>query len=720
MHNITLDFDNPGLPQVLDVMQSDSQSRFIGITLYNGGVPYEAPSGAQYTVQYHGAGANNMGWYDTITLSSGTRKAVVVDSPHPNIVTLELAEQALQVNGNLFVTLCVVNNAGYMLQTFPIICRVNGAAFPDTVAVQSFFYVTGITSEQWLAYVTACQDAQKRAEDAAATFETDSTLSIEGRAADAAAVGNETWRIKNITYIGDGPSKIDLNKMAINTQVTIAYPKNLIDNLPNSPATESDYFNGSVLTFTGSTSSSMPAAGTIQLLFIRTATSTVFTRFTWNYPVEWTEWESISGFSGNGKSYIYNDGDSAVSLNNLKTNESYVFSYPTTLLTGLPDEIANRGGTALFTLQTFNFTNKQHANIPNDGALQMLTSAFDTTLWIRTVLGGSGQWLPWHGVGGFSDGQEFQNYDNPDKTLDLDTLPFNQLYTLAADYAYLKHAPTELAGLSVNGSIITFSKHNSKPSGANADAGSLQILYTFTTPNVLYIRNGWSYPAKWLDWHTIGANTPVKPASTSNYYAFSGLKNFTACGDSITVSLAYPSGLAVEVQSWAKILAKLNGTDCNVFAQGGLDTHGYLESNLYTNAISDTAQFAILFLGINDINNNIPVGSSRDIGTTNNTFYANYTKIINGLLQNHKFVFCISIPAALQHDIDQYNNAIKDICNNHIEEAFYADISAWSDSIAPFGNGHLSSVGYGELAGAIQNAIGDTMATNAYFRILDT
>ena len=163
MHNITLDFSNPGLPQVIDVMQSDAQSRFIGLTLYDGGVPYSAPDGAVYTVEYHGPGPNNTGWYDTIQLSSGTRKAVTVDSSSSNVVTLELAEQALRVNGKVEVSLCVVNNTGYKLNTFPIICRVTGAPYVDPVAVRSYFYVTGLTSEQWMAYVTACQDAQKRA-----------------------------------------------------------------------------------------------------------------------------------------------------------------------------------------------------------------------------------------------------------------------------------------------------------------------------------------------------------------------------------------------------------------------------------------------------------------------------------------------------------------------------------------------------------------------------
>lgn len=196
MQTLKMDFQSQSTPPVVPVMQSDAQSRFIGITLYNGGVPYEAPEGASYTVQYCGPGANNMGWYDTIQLSSGTRKAVIVDSASKNVVTLELAEQALRVNGNVFVNLCVVTNTGYMLKTFPILCRVTGAAFPDTVAVQSFFYVTGITSEQWLAYVTACQDAQKRAEDAAAKFVTDPTLSLSGKAADAKATGDVVGEIK--------------------------------------------------------------------------------------------------------------------------------------------------------------------------------------------------------------------------------------------------------------------------------------------------------------------------------------------------------------------------------------------------------------------------------------------------------------------------------------------------------------------------------------------
>ena len=137
MQTLKMDFQSQSAPPVVPVMQSDSQSRFIGITLYDGGTAYKAPSGAVYTVEYHGPGANNTGWYDTIQLSSGTRKAVTVDSSNPNIVTLELAKQALRVSGDVAVSLCVATDTGYKLHTFPIICRVTGAPYVDPTSAHA-------------------------------------------------------------------------------------------------------------------------------------------------------------------------------------------------------------------------------------------------------------------------------------------------------------------------------------------------------------------------------------------------------------------------------------------------------------------------------------------------------------------------------------------------------------------------------------------------------
>lgn len=166
MQTIYLDFQSQGVPPVVPVMQSDSRSRFVGIVLYNGGVPYEAPSGANYTVQYRSTVKHSFGWYDTIQDSSGSRKAITQDGSSPHILTVELAEQALRVPGDVLVNLCVLTESGYQLSTFPFVARVTGVSYPDDVAVQSYLMVAGGSSASWMTYVTACLKAQQEAEEA--------------------------------------------------------------------------------------------------------------------------------------------------------------------------------------------------------------------------------------------------------------------------------------------------------------------------------------------------------------------------------------------------------------------------------------------------------------------------------------------------------------------------------------------------------------------------
>lgn len=187
MQILKMDFQSQSAPPVVPVMQSDAQSRFIGIALYNGGTPYKTPDGAVYTVQYRGEGANNFGWYDQILTASGKHAAVTVDADSPHIVTLELAEQALRRPGDVHVNLCVMGpDTGYELRTFDIIARVGGAAYPDDVAVQSYFFVTGVTSVSWLTYVSTCLEAQQAAEKAV-KLAGDSATTAQQAAVSAAA-----------------------------------------------------------------------------------------------------------------------------------------------------------------------------------------------------------------------------------------------------------------------------------------------------------------------------------------------------------------------------------------------------------------------------------------------------------------------------------------------------------------------------------------------------
>ena len=212
MQILKMDFQSQSAPPVVPVMQSDAQSRFIGIALYNGGTPYKAPEGAAYTVQYRGEGANNFGWYDQILTTSGKHAAVTVDADNAHIITLELAEQALRRPGDVHVNLCVMGpDTGYELRTFDIIVRVGGAAYPDDVAVQSYFFVTGVSSSSWLSYVSSCLEAQQAAEKAVTLAENSATTAKKAAAsasADAKTAQDNASSAKKaadqITFIANG------------------------------------------------------------------------------------------------------------------------------------------------------------------------------------------------------------------------------------------------------------------------------------------------------------------------------------------------------------------------------------------------------------------------------------------------------------------------------------------------------------------------------------
>lgn len=212
MQILKIDFQSQSAPPVVPVMQSDAQSRFIGMALYNGGTPYKAPEGAVYTVQYRGEGANNFGWYDQILTTSGKHAAVTVDADNAHIITLELAEQALRRPGDVHVNLCVMGpDTGYELRTFDIIVRVGGAAYPDDVAVQSYFFVTGVSSSSWLSYVSTCLEAQQAAEKAVTLAENSATTAKKAAASAAADAKNAQDNASSakeaadqITFIANG------------------------------------------------------------------------------------------------------------------------------------------------------------------------------------------------------------------------------------------------------------------------------------------------------------------------------------------------------------------------------------------------------------------------------------------------------------------------------------------------------------------------------------
>lgn len=184
MQKIRIDFDNPGLPQHISAVENDSQSRFFQATLYENGKAYTAPEGATYSIMYRGFGPQNQGWYDTINDGAGKRAACAVSG---NVVTCEIARQALQVPGHVSILLCVTTGKGYMLKSWPIECDCKNDRYDSTAEIQSFFYITQVSNESWTQAFQVVEELKNTI---------DPTLSLSGKAADAAKVGEAVGELK--------------------------------------------------------------------------------------------------------------------------------------------------------------------------------------------------------------------------------------------------------------------------------------------------------------------------------------------------------------------------------------------------------------------------------------------------------------------------------------------------------------------------------------------
>ena len=282
------------------------------------------------------------------------------------------------------------------------------------------------------------------------------------------------------------------------------------------------------------------------------------------------------------------------------------------------------------------------------------------------------------------------------KSSNTDNIDFNNLtetgyYTFLGNKGTMSNTPKDIDG--------SFSNNNSNLIVLVDNANETSVQINIDSKGNAFYRYNWG---GWKEWKRIFYTDNI------NNNAYKGLGNFIALGDSITVSLSYKnSTIYKEVPSWVLRMSKeMYNSKSTVYATGGITTGGTISANYYNNAISDNSDFAIVFLGINDINQSIAL----------DTFKNNYTQIVNDLLINHKFVFCISIPLELSNShYKEYNNTILDICNS-IDKSFYVDITTTSNILVSYKNyGHLSNCGYSVLADIISIAINNVLK-NDFFR----
>lgn len=165
MQTVILDLSRKNIIPPVHAKQGDVGRKFKAV-LTDAGVTYAIPRGAQFSVWY--SGASGEGNYSAI----GDTSAFTVEE---NVVTVELIAQMVTNSGT--GTMCLVLNG----------------ADGSQIGMWNISYVVeavpGMGSEEAEQHYTALSEVAEKAVRAAETFQTDTTMKVSGRAADAMAVG---------------------------------------------------------------------------------------------------------------------------------------------------------------------------------------------------------------------------------------------------------------------------------------------------------------------------------------------------------------------------------------------------------------------------------------------------------------------------------------------------------------------------------------------------
>lgn len=176
--------------------------------------------------------------------------------------------------------------------------------------------------------------------------------------------------------------------------------------------------------------------------------------------------------------------------------------------------------------------------------------------------------------------------------------------------------------------------------------------------------------------------------------------------------------------SWGQILGRRNGINVINFSKGGLTTQTWLsdEHGLSLLNSSPKCDLYVLALGINDYSRGKEtyLGTESDISAQSNSFYGNYSKIINAIKAKARDSKIVISTIAHKSDLtDKYNDAIKKL-------ATHFNIPVIDQQTEPFFSsdyylnhmqgGHPTGPVYSSMAKAMQNLIERSMSDNlSYF-----
>mgnify|MGYP004697326599 CR=1 FL=1 len=296
-------------------------------------------------------------------------------------------------------------------------------------------------------------------------------------------------------------------------------------------------------------------------------------------------------------------------------------------------------------------------------------------------------------LGNITDYNKQKPYDN------LNTLPKNSIVTYSSK-DNVENCPT-IAKWGFT--VITFS-------GTKGDSilGSVQLL--FTPEGQASFRLNWG-DNQWGKWKDI-----VKDDEENKYpLALELFENIAVIGDSFSSGELYPSSGVNDYYnvSWIQLLARKHGLKATNYSRGGLQAKTWLTSEFGLQKMTqdNPKDLYFIYLGINDntelSQGRLQIGTVSDIGTDNDTFYGNYSKIINNVISkapNAKI-------AIINVENPDYNRLYTHI--NTIAQHFnipVLDLSKDTLTNSPFykqemKDGHPQALGYATLAGAIERLL---------------
>ena len=118
---IDVELSRPGWQANIFAVAGDRYSRYIEVHLYNGGQPYEPPSGTTCMIGWW-RNDTELGSYNSVMTEDGsTRQAWSIDG---NVVTIELNWQVAQKAGKVGVNVALIGTDGSHISTWEMLCDV--------------------------------------------------------------------------------------------------------------------------------------------------------------------------------------------------------------------------------------------------------------------------------------------------------------------------------------------------------------------------------------------------------------------------------------------------------------------------------------------------------------------------------------------------------------------------------------------------------------------